>query len=159
MYDLVLHGETYPDIAIPLNAQDFEQPATFPLLTHMWIKGVADDNAGENFPWPFMVKNDTDGFGITVDDVLKQVWLNFQEYVRLSESERWEWRKRARAGAATHTRNAELRKIYRDPTREVDAMTRAGEAYSVREFNSRFDNFAHRLLGALSPIQRPCTLA
>lgn len=55
--DCIVYSETGPDITIPLSEPDRAQAATYPLLTHMHIKDVADDTA-PHFPWPIMVFNE-----------------------------------------------------------------------------------------------------
>lgn len=52
----ICYSETGPNTTIPLSEPDRAQPATYPLLTHMHIKDVADDTAPQ-FPWPIMVVN------------------------------------------------------------------------------------------------------
>jgi hypothetical protein len=53
----LLYSETGPDITIPLSEADKAQPATYPLLTIMEIREVADDPAPQ-FPWPMWVMNE-----------------------------------------------------------------------------------------------------
>jgi hypothetical protein len=52
-----MYSETGPDITIPLSAADRAQPATYPFVTIMEIREVADDTA-PRFPWPVWVINE-----------------------------------------------------------------------------------------------------
>jgi hypothetical protein len=57
----IIYSETGPDITIPLSEADRAQPATYPLLTIMEIREVADDPAPV-FPWPVWVLNERGQF-------------------------------------------------------------------------------------------------
>ncbi|KAJ7785115.1 hypothetical protein DFH07DRAFT_873003 [Mycena maculata] len=70
--------------AIPLSPADLAQPATRPLLTHMFVSGLALADA--RFPWKFMVVN---AAGIRVRDVFSAITDNFAHHVFRAEYERW----------------------------------------------------------------------
>ncbi|CAA7268691.1 unnamed protein product [Cyclocybe aegerita] len=70
---------------IPCSEADKSQPATYPFLTHMHFNAVAGDTA-PIFPWPFTVKNDK---GITVRDVLKEMYAHFKVPVKEDEKASW----------------------------------------------------------------------
>ena len=53
----IVYSETGPDITIPLSEADRAQPATYPFVTIMEIREVADDTAAL-FPWPMWVINE-----------------------------------------------------------------------------------------------------
>ncbi|KAJ7263648.1 hypothetical protein B0H12DRAFT_1180676 [Mycena haematopus] len=72
------------DVSIPLAPTDLAEPATHPLVTHMYISAVACTDAG--FPWKFLVVNPK---GIRVSDVFGAIVDNFQCYVFRTEYERW----------------------------------------------------------------------
>ncbi|KAL1736782.1 hypothetical protein EV714DRAFT_197855 [Schizophyllum commune] len=74
---------------LPLNPSDLAQPATHPRIPYMQVTVVAQHSP--IFPWPFWVKNK---HGITVGDVVGQIYANFREFVGKGEFDRWEpWRK------------------------------------------------------------------
>ncbi|KAH8830719.1 hypothetical protein DL96DRAFT_1786160 [Flagelloscypha sp. PMI_526] len=112
-----------PDVSIPLSDRDLQQPATIPLLTHMFVKAVADDNESKRFPWPFMIKNTEGGFGITVRDVFDTIHRNFNsEYVFASEWESWSYNQKRRARAGYQARIDDLRESRR--IEEPDSLLR-----------------------------------
>ncbi|KAJ7893550.1 hypothetical protein B0H13DRAFT_2037422 [Mycena leptocephala] len=80
------------DVSIPLSQPDLAQPATRPLVTHMYINGVACTDAG--FPWKSMVVNSA---GICVRDVFNAIMDNFQHYVFRSEYQKWSQARQKRA--------------------------------------------------------------
>ncbi|KAJ7136936.1 hypothetical protein C8R44DRAFT_364042 [Mycena epipterygia] len=80
------------DISIPLSAVDLAQPATHPLLTHMYVSGLALTDA--RFPWKFMIINPA---GIRVRDVFRAILDNFQHYVFRAEYEAWPAARQQRA--------------------------------------------------------------
>ncbi|KAJ6578454.1 hypothetical protein B0H19DRAFT_579221 [Mycena capillaripes] len=80
------------DVTIQLSAPDLAQPATHPLVTHMYISAVACMDAG--FPWKFMVVNPA---GIRVRDVFNAINDNFQHFVSISEHEKWTFERQQRA--------------------------------------------------------------
>jgi hypothetical protein len=57
----IVYAETGPDITVPMSDGDRAQPATYPFLTFMEIKDVADDTA-PSFPWPVWVTNERGNF-------------------------------------------------------------------------------------------------
>ncbi|KAF8641331.1 hypothetical protein AX16_010029 [Volvariella volvacea WC 439] len=77
-YTSVMRSGT--DVAIFIQ-EELSQPATCPLVTHMYINGVAEDTY-ERFPWPVVVENKA---GITCKDVIDKIYDNFQEYVGMDE--------------------------------------------------------------------------
>jgi hypothetical protein len=79
-------------VSIPLSAAALAEPATFPLLTHMYISAVACTDAG--FPWKFMVMNPA---GILVRDVYNAITDNFRRHVFLAEYENWSSERQQRA--------------------------------------------------------------
>lgn len=81
--DYALQGRTQESIAC--NFPDFAQPATWPFLTHMYFNAVADDTA-PRYPWPFTVTNLK---GITVGDVLRAIYEEFQIAVDQDERNSW----------------------------------------------------------------------
>ncbi|KAF7362821.1 MYND-type domain-containing protein [Mycena venus] len=80
---MILYGGPN-DISIPLTPADLAEPATYPLLTHMYISAVACTDAG--FPWKFMVVNPA---GIRVRDVFAATIDNFSRHVFRSEYDKW----------------------------------------------------------------------
>jgi len=92
----IMYSETGPNITIPISPADRAQPATYPFLTFMEIKDLADDTA-PIFPWPFWVTNER---GITVQDVFEAIASNFSCHVSMEEFGSWDERRQAQAGAA-----------------------------------------------------------
>ncbi|PPQ87899.1 hypothetical protein CVT25_001241 [Psilocybe cyanescens] len=80
--------------------QDLAQPATWPFLTHMYFNAVAGDTA-PMFPWPFCVENLK---GITVGDVLEQIYKAFWEPILRDEKESWPMIRQDAAMRALHER-------------------------------------------------------
>ncbi|KAG6865498.1 hypothetical protein C0991_002097 [Blastosporella zonata] len=70
---------------IPASDADKAQPATYPFVTHMYINALGDDPYPEHF-WPFYVVNE---HGVTVGDVLNQIYENFQQYTSIFEYRSW----------------------------------------------------------------------
>ncbi|KAJ7828743.1 hypothetical protein B0H14DRAFT_2366954, partial [Mycena olivaceomarginata] len=102
------------DITIPLLSTDLAEPATFPLITHMYISAVACTNI--DFPWKFMVVN---AAGIRVRDVLDAIIDNFQCYVFRGEYERWPEARQKRAELEWRLRGGEAK---RDGLRRLDYL-------------------------------------
>lgn len=96
----IVYSEPGPNITIPLANADRAQPATYPFLTHMHIKDVADDTA-PRFPWPMFITNER---GITVEDVFSVISDNFCQYVGREEYNTWDLRRQDQAGAAYYVR-------------------------------------------------------
>ncbi|KAF7350575.1 MYND-type domain-containing protein [Mycena sanguinolenta] len=72
------------DVTIPLTVTDLAEPATYPLVTHMYISAVACTDAG--FPWKFLIVNSN---GIRVRDVVNAIVDNFHCFVFRSEYDNW----------------------------------------------------------------------
>ncbi|KAJ6493440.1 hypothetical protein C8R45DRAFT_187581 [Mycena sanguinolenta] len=72
------------DVTIPLTVTDLAEPATHPLVTHMYISAVACTDAG--FPWKFLIVNLN---GIRVRDVVNAIVDNFHCFVFRSEYDNW----------------------------------------------------------------------
>ena len=95
-HNLGAHGRTpsAPHLTLTrrqsgLGVSDLAQPATHPRIPYMQVTVVAQHSP--IFPWPFWVKNK---HGITVGDVVGQIYANFREFVGKGEFDRWEpWRK------------------------------------------------------------------
>lgn len=102
------------DVAVPLSAADLAQPASHPLLTHMFISGLALTDA--RFPWKFMVVNTT---GIRVRDVFTAIIENFKHFVFLKEYERWSSTRQKRAELEWRLRGGELTQ---DGLRRIDYL-------------------------------------
>jgi hypothetical protein len=96
----ILFGET--ENAIPLEQGDHAQPATYPLLTHMHIIAIADDNAPK-FPWPIMVYN---RIGIKCWNMFYAIYENFQQHVMQREFESWSLRRQEQCSRAYFARNS-----------------------------------------------------
>lgn len=109
----VMFGKT--EAAIPLNAADKAQPATWPFVTHMYINAIAEDPV-PTFRWPFMVFNPR---GITCGDVFETIYQNFQEHVSASEYQSWEDIRQRPASLAFQARNGG---IHNDRLRRVDVL-------------------------------------
>jgi hypothetical protein len=82
--------------AVPLWPEEFAQPATYPFLTEMHIKSIADDDSTVPFPWPIIVHNPG---GLLVRDIFGALSDNFAEYVRQEEFALWP---EERKGAVNH---------------------------------------------------------
>ncbi|KAF8632293.1 hypothetical protein AX15_001947 [Amanita polypyramis BW_CC] len=76
-----VHGHSL--IAIPLLPPDRVQPATWPMTTEFRISALADD---VELAWPILIRKKT---GVTVQDVLEWIYINFQEYISQNEWEKW----------------------------------------------------------------------
>jgi len=92
----IVYSETGPDITLPLSEADRAQAATYPLVTIMEIRDVADDTPPQ-FPWPFKVMNER---GITVQDVFQAISYNFSRLVHDWEFDSWDERRQVQAGTA-----------------------------------------------------------
>ncbi|KAJ7646285.1 hypothetical protein DFH06DRAFT_576659 [Mycena polygramma] len=79
------------NVTIPLSKPELAQPATHPLVTHMYISGVA---CTDGFPWKFMVVNLN---GIRVHDVFDAIHDNFQRFVHRAEYNNWSAQRQHRA--------------------------------------------------------------
>ncbi len=79
--DAAVHGHSL--IATPLLPPDRAQPATWPMTTEFRISAIADD---VELPWPILIRNK---YGVTVQDVLQWIHLNFQEYISDDEWNKW----------------------------------------------------------------------
>ncbi|KAJ7152353.1 hypothetical protein C8R46DRAFT_1228593 [Mycena filopes] len=102
------------DISIPLSGADLAQPATRPLVTHMYISGLALAESG--FPWKFMVVNPA---GIRVRDLLMAIHENFQHFVFRAEYESWTPERQRHAELEWAMRGGDKR---RDGLRRVDYL-------------------------------------
>ncbi|KAJ7654862.1 hypothetical protein B0H17DRAFT_1099381 [Mycena rosella] len=98
------------NVTIPLTAADVAQPATYPLLTHMYVSGLALSDS--RFPWKFMVANPN---GIRVRDVFAAILDNFQQLVFLTEYEKW---------GAERQRRAQLEWALRGGAKTQDGLRR-----------------------------------
>ncbi|KAJ7467705.1 hypothetical protein FB451DRAFT_1137464 [Mycena latifolia] len=90
------------NVTIPLSPADLAQPATRPLLTHMYVSGLALSDV--RFPWKFMVVNPA---GIRVRDVFRAIMDNFQQLVFPAEWEKWGPARQQRAKLEWTMRGAE----------------------------------------------------
>jgi hypothetical protein len=81
---------------IPIWQADLAQPATWPFLTHISIRAIADDTT-PTFPWPFTVTNPQ---GISCGDVFKTIVENFSQRVSQTEYENWSTRRKENASHA-----------------------------------------------------------
>ncbi|KAF7318680.1 MYND-type domain-containing protein [Mycena chlorophos] len=100
----VLHGGPIDSAAFPLSAQDMAQPATFPLVTHMYVSGLG--LAAARLPWKFFVVNHT---GVKVRDVFNAVAANFRELVFEREVRTWDRERLAHARLEFRLRGGHLR--------------------------------------------------
>jgi hypothetical protein len=98
------------NVTIPLTPADLAQPATCPLLTHMYVSGLALADA--RFPWKFMVVNPA---GIRVRDVFTAILENFQHFVFRTEYEQW---------SVARQRHAELEWVMRGGPEMQDGLRR-----------------------------------
>ncbi|KAJ7123272.1 hypothetical protein C8R43DRAFT_933073 [Mycena crocata] len=107
------------DVAIPLSQADLAQPATYPLLTHMFVSGLAP--AAARFPWKFMVVNTQ---GIRLRDVFGAILDNFQQCVFQREFDGWTHTQRRHAEVEWKLRGGEKT---RDGLRRLDYL--CGQLY------------------------------
>lgn len=86
--DRVRPTPDYPmsPLTFPLAPSDWAQPATHPYLDTMRIIAVGEDPS-LSFAWPVTITNPR---GILVEDVLRGIYVNFQELVTREEYESWE---------------------------------------------------------------------
>ncbi|KAL1747975.1 hypothetical protein HDZ31DRAFT_79981 [Schizophyllum fasciatum] len=102
---------------VPLNPSDLAQPATHPRIPFMHVTLVAPDMPF--FPWPFWVKNK---HGITVGDVLNQIYTNFCQFVGRRECDQWSAARRQRVFDACLTRYDEA--VRTSKAKEGDQLVR-----------------------------------
>jgi hypothetical protein len=119
----IIFGE--PQTTIPIDDGDRAQPATFPLVTEMRIRAVADDSS-PNFPWPITVRNTR---GVTCQDIFSAIYRNFQEFVTVQEYEGWSSRRKDQCARAYQVRvqttnawNPERPIPWNDGLRRIDYM-------------------------------------
>ncbi|KAJ6615768.1 hypothetical protein B0H10DRAFT_1879625 [Mycena sp. CBHHK59/15] len=105
-HDLYMYG--YTKFAQLLLETELAEPATCPLLTHMYINAIAD----EDFRWPIMVANHR---GIKIKDVFDAIWANFQQYVSQDEYQTW---------SPARRRRSELEYEIRDGAKTNDGLRR-----------------------------------
>jgi hypothetical protein len=102
-------------VTIPLDVPDKCQPATWPLVTHMYINAIAEDPLPV-FPWPIMVYNPT---GVKCEDVFETIYNNFQAHITQDEFYSWETLRQTPAKLAYEARNGPTRG---DQLRRVDYL-------------------------------------
>ncbi|KAJ7189460.1 hypothetical protein GGX14DRAFT_383227 [Mycena pura] len=107
------------DVSIPLAPQDLAQPATFPLVTHMYISGLG--LAAARFPWKFCVVN---AAGVRVRDVFDAILINFFELVFPAEVAQWAPERLARAKLEFQLRGGD---VATDGLRRMDCL--GGQLY------------------------------
>ncbi|KAJ6523911.1 hypothetical protein DFH09DRAFT_1286528 [Mycena vulgaris] len=105
------------NITIPLSPADLSQPATRPLLSHMYVSAVALADA--RFPWKFMIGNPK---GIRVRDIFGAIMDNFRQFVWRAEFHKWSLERQQRASLEWR-----LREKGNDGMRRIDYL--AGSLY------------------------------
>ena len=114
-----------PEGTIPLEAADRAQPATYPLLTEMYIDTVGDDPS-RTFLWPFPIHNPN---GILCQDVFEAICVNFEQYISQDEYDSWPESLQNRCTRSYNARlatanswNPELSPPSNDGLRRIDYM-------------------------------------
>ncbi|KAF7310306.1 MYND-type domain-containing protein [Mycena indigotica] len=110
----VLYGGP-DDAAFPLSAQDLAQPATFPLVTHMYVSGLG--LAAARLPWKFFVINMS---GIRIRDIFNAITANFLELVFPREVQKWSRQTQAHARLEFRLRGGHLKN---DGLRRMDYLS------------------------------------
>ncbi|KAK7058044.1 MYND-type domain-containing protein [Favolaschia claudopus] len=103
------------NICIPISNSEIAEPATYPLITHMFISAVACADAG--FPWKFLIINPR---GIKVLDVIDAIHENFHQMVWPHEFTSWNEDRRTRAEFEYKLRGGELNAM--DGLRRIDYL-------------------------------------
>jgi len=145
----ILYSETGPKITLPVIPADRAQPATYPLITIMEIRDVADETA--QFPWPMWATNER---GVTVQDVFEAIRNNFSAHVTDEEFESWDERRQARVINAYWYRVDRIRRLYPHRAHETDQIRRVDymmdrHMFRGLERSQRMDGTWTLFLGAL----------
>ncbi|KAI0090110.1 hypothetical protein BDY19DRAFT_888197, partial [Irpex rosettiformis] len=83
------------------------QPATYPGVPALTICALADEMT-LNFPWPVMAICGDNSLPVTVRDVLKAIYLNFQEYMTEEE-----------LGCLTRLRRGQVERAYHQRVKDL----------------------------------------
>ncbi|TDL25360.1 hypothetical protein BD410DRAFT_765979 [Rickenella mellea] len=133
------------DPFIPFPDEDYAQPATWPLVSHMVISCVGDESDG-SLPWPVEVRNP---FGINLGNLFDEIYKTFQEPMTREERHGFPRRRQQQIGMAYRARTApgnEDGVLSGDRVRRVDYF---GDRFLFRglEPSSKYDGTWMMFLG------------
>ncbi|KAJ7055736.1 hypothetical protein C8F01DRAFT_993709 [Mycena amicta] len=110
----VFYGGPVEHLTFPLANQDLAQPATFPLVTHMYVSGLG--LASARLPWKFFVINME---GVRVRDVFNAITENFLQLVFSDEVKKWDRQRQAHANLEFRLRGGHIKN---DGLRRMDYL-------------------------------------